>query len=232
MALVFPLPLADFADRLRPLEHTFDLAQPAMTAGDGGGEIFEAANAPAYWNGTMTTALPRGAEGRRMRSLFDVLRQPGKPFLMRLKSSFGPQNDPNGAILAGRNLALAAVEPHRIKIGPASGSPTIKGYPPELRLLPDDMIEILYGSNPLRYGLHKVAPAAAHYGFDPSAPGRSKWVDIVPPLRNGVAVGAAVTLYKPACKALLLKDSVSGGSSRFGGGLWTPITFSWRQTLR
>jgi hypothetical protein len=230
MPLTFPLSTATFADLLRPLESTFDLVQPSQVSGTGGGEIISVANAPAYWTGAMTTALPKGAEAHRMRALFDVLRQPARPFLMYLKGKFGPQNDPTGSICAHRSMVIAALETSRLRIGPAAGQPAQRGFPPELQLLPGDMIGFRYGSNPLRYALHRVAPAAAWYGTAGS--GLSVWIDVEPPIRPGAVVGAAVALVKAPCKALAVPGSISGGESRYGGGAWSPIQFTWRQTLR
>lgn len=229
MAIAFPLPLATFADALRIASATFELNEPVMSAKSASGVVFTAANGSAMWRGRIVTTPTRGADGKRVEALMDMLRGAGRSFLMRDRSYIGPQNDPQGSILSGRRLALAAIETSRLRIGPISGAPILQGFPPELRLLPGDMIGFQYGSNPVRYALHRVAPGAASYGH--SGGGVSAWIDIVPALRPGVTVGAAVRLVKPVCKAVPVPGTISGGEAEPGQlrGGWT---LEWVQTLR
>lgn len=235
MPLVFPLSVSLFANVIRACADAdgqrFVLNEPVMSAGGGEGTIYTAANGSAMWEGTIRTVPARGAAAHRIEALMDALRGAGRSFLMWDMTRDGPENDPAGAVVAGRQLVIAALEASRLKIGAASGQPVIKGFPPELRLLPGDPIGIRYGSNPVRYGYHRVAPAATSYGYDRNRPGRSVWVDVVPPIRPGATVGSAVTLYRPTLKAVPVPGSISGGES-MSAGWFAGWSLDWRQTLR
>lgn len=231
MAFIFPLALGVFADRLPLTAQRFYLNEPVQSDGSADGEVFEASNADARWQGSFTTRLTKGSEGKRLESLMDILRGPNKTFLMRDITYVGPQLDPLGAILAHRDLALADVDTARIKIGPASGAGQSEGFPPELILLPGDMIGWQYGSNPVRYALHRVSAASESYGYD--AAGVSGWIDLAPNVRGAPEAGDPVTLVKPVCKAILAKDTIQGGEAGPGGSapLYSGWAAEWRQTF-
>ena len=230
MPLTFPLALETFADVLGVTSATFVLNEPVMSARSAGGTIYTAANGSAMWEGSITTRIAKASDGLRVEALMDALRGAGRSFLWCDPTRAGPQNDPDGAILSHRRLAIAALGESRLKIGPQSGYPAIKGFPPELRLLPGDMIGFEYGSNPVRYALHRVAPAKAKYVHQGA--GVTEWIDVLPAIRPGALVGAVASLVRPVCKAVPVPGSIQGGERVADGMLYAGWTLQWRQTLR
>lgn len=59
----------------------------------------------------------------------------------------------------------------------------------------------------------------------------SNRVRVVPDVRPGLAAGAAVELAVPACRAVIVPESLSG-SGWTGDGVHRGLSFEWRQTLR
>ena len=214
------LALDQFADILRVNSRAFVLNEPTQESRAADGTIYSASNGAAMWQGSIGTVPTLGQNGKRSEALLNLLRGPGRTFLMRDMTYVGPQLDPTGAILANRTLTLSAVEPARIKIA---------GFPPEVLLQPGDMIGWQYGANPVRYALHQVSPLADYYGYAGS--GVSDWIDLLPNVRGNPQAGDPVQLVKPVCKALIVPGSIQGGMAE-PGLIFSGWSFDWRQTLR
>ena len=63
------------------------------------------------------------------------------------------------------------------------------------------------------------------------AGGVTPMIEVVPPLRPGATVGAAVALTHPSCKVQMVPRSFQAGAQR-AGGLIEGVSFQIMQTLR
>lgn len=101
----------------------------------------------------------------------------------------------------------------------------LSGLPVGYVLTPGDMLAFSYATSPVRFALHRVVVGGAADGA-----GLSPSIEVVPHIRPGAAVGAAVTLVRAPCKVLLMPDSVNFGNR--GRRHTSGISFSFMQTLR
>lgn len=150
-----------------------------------------------------------------MRSLLDLLLDPGASFLLSPADYFGPSGDPFGAVLDTSLITIDGVASNNRDL-------TLAGFPAGYSLHADDLLSFTYGSNPVRYAFHRVV-------FDTSvASGGLITCEVWPRIRPGWSVGAKVELKKPRFKAIM-SDREAGASARvFHSGM----SFSFVQTLR
>jgi hypothetical protein len=219
MALLnFPLPLSQFMLSVPVVEMSFDLSEAMAADETGRGEVLTAALGARLWGGTVTVARRRLDLAGQYSVLVDLLRQPGASFYIGDLARRFPAADPSGLVLGPTVPTLATVSGDQREV-------TLAGLPAGYVLGPGDFIAFDYGTSPLRRALHRVV----HGGGAASAAGVSPALEVVPPIRAGFAVGAAVTLVDPACKAVLVPGSATPSRSRraLGDGL----AFSFLQTL-
>lgn len=141
------------------------------------------------------------AEAGRPEVLIDILRQAGRSFLVYDTRRPAPLLDPNGTILgaATPTIHTLSADPRELRI---------TGLPASYVLSPGDYLSFTYGTNPVRYALHRVvATTTAVAGLTPL-------FEVTPAIRSGAVTGAAITLIKAHCKAVILAGSVETGSGR------------------
>lgn len=218
MSLAYPLALAEFWDQLPISAVSLDCAPQLETSGTGGGQILTRERAPALWQGTVELGRLTPAEAADVLPLIDIARQAGASFLVCDPTRPWPALDPDGSVLRAAAVTVAEIAPDRRSL-------RLAGLPPAYPLTRGDLVGVIWGAAPVRYGLHRVAvEGAADTG------GTSGWIAVVPALASGVTVGAAVSLDRPAFKALVVPGSVEAG--RRNRGLHEDIGFSFIQTMR
>lgn len=219
MALLnFPLSLAQFLHVLPVADMTFSLSEALVSDETGRGEVLTAAIGARLWTGSVTVVPQRLDLSGRYSALLDLIRQPGATFFIGDVARRGPAGDPTGALLGAATPTLSAVSTDRRQL-------TVAGLPPGYALGPGDYLSLNYGSSPVRRALHRIVfggGVANSAGLLPS-------VEIIPPVRNGFTIGAAVTLVNPACKAVILPGTAT--PSRARRGLGDGLSFGFIQTL-
>lgn len=218
MALSFPLSRAAFMDLLPVQRMTFDIQETLSQTRTRGGEILTADNGARLWQGEITLGQITRGELAAVRPILNLLRGAGASFLAYDISRPRPQLDPDGSGLQGSTPAITALWANGREI-------SLGGLPPGYRISRDDMFAFSYGTNPTRRALHEVVT-----GGIANAAGNLAGIEVNPPIRPGAAIGAAVSLIKPSCKAVMVPGSYQPGTTR--AFLTEGISFKFCQTLR
>lgn len=219
MALTFPLALTDFFAGLPIQTIEPDLDEALDYSETGGGELLTADLGPRLWSASVTLRLGEYGEMENIRAKLDTLRYAGRSLLVHAIPSIGPQADPQGVILGASDVRLAAVAGNNRDV-------TLSGLPAGYVLKGGDCFSFMYGSNPVRYAMHRIVANA-----DVVANGSGvAVVESSSFIRPGYVINSAVKLIKPTFKAVIVPGSVRAGTT--GGTKTTGISFMLRQTLR
>jgi len=143
--------------------------------------------------------------------------QPGATFLCNDPRQIGPASDPTGSILGSRTVTVHSVASNLREL-------RLTGLPSGYVLSAGDMLGFQYGSNPVRYALHRIAVDGTA-----SSGGLTPFIEIVPNLRPGAVAGLMVSLIRPACKARLMPEPNYGSGRQ---ALSRGASFDFIQTLR
>lgn len=216
MALLsFPLSHAAFLDRLPVGRMVYDLPEQVEISQTGGGEVYSADLAPRLWQGSVTLDGLEPAEEAEAMALIDVFRGAGRTALIYDLRRPWPQADRNGALLGGANPVIASLPANRRQL-------SLSGLPAGYQLRRGDYIGWDYLG---RRAVHKVVDSTV----TASGAGTTGAIEVVPAIRAGVTVGAAVRLTKVSCRALIVPGSTSPGTT--AGRRTDGVTFRWIQTL-
>ncbi|WP_323041581.1 hypothetical protein [Gemmobacter sp.] len=218
MALTFPLSTTQFMDLLPIKEMTFELSEAMETDETGGGEILTADLGARLWQGEIVLGDMTPDEADTALALIDLLRRAGGSFMVHDRARPWPRSDWKGA-------ALATFSPTIYALNAAPRELRIAGLPVGYVLRPRDALAFSYGSNPTRFALHRLVGSVTA-----NASGIVPQTEVVPNIRPGATVGAAVQLIKPACKAVIVPGSYQPGRRK--ARLTTGASFRWQQTLR
>jgi hypothetical protein len=218
MALVFPLAREAFLDKLPVQEVVMSCAAQLQQNGLRGGEILTAEVGPALWQGSIVLAPMPARQAAEVEALLAALEVPGRSFLAYKKNQIGPAADPVGAALSGFSPQIKSIDE-------AQGLLQLQGLPVGYSISVGDFLSFSYGATPTRRALHRAQEAVVA-----DALGNTPAFQVAPHIRPGAAIGEAVELLKPYCKAVLVPGSVSYGGTRNGKNFG--LSFSFRQTLR
>ncbi|MDR5655365.1 hypothetical protein [Ruixingdingia sedimenti] len=218
MAYSFPLSLADFWDILPIRELTFDLPEAVEISETGGGEILTADLGTRLWQGEVVLGDMTPDEAADVSAMLDIVRRAGGSFFATDRARPWPRSDWGGSVLGAASVTMHSV-------AGTSREMRLQGLPVGYQLRRGDRLAYSYGTNPVRYALHRVAsPATADEA------GVTPLFEVSPNLRPGWPDLAAVTLVKPACKAVIVPGSVQPGRRR--ARLTVGSSFRFQQTLR
>ena len=215
MAFAFPLSQAQFLDQLRVQSARFWLPESLTTESSEGGEIFTADRGPRLWQAEFTLAQGHHHSVDEDEARLAMLAQAGRSFLAHDPRRTGPKADPEGAGLAGFTPKISITTGREV---------TLSGVPASYQISRGDYLGWTYGSNPVRYALHRAVTAPAADGTGLAV------VEVTPNIRTGAAAGSAVSLIRPVCKMVLVPGSYAPGAAArvFTAG----ATFRAQQTLR
>jgi hypothetical protein len=220
MAYSFPLSTANFMDLLPIQQMFFDAPEQVEMSQTGGGELLRADLAPMLWAGEIRLGPMAKAESAVPELMLDLLRPAGRTFYCYDARRAYPLLDPTGSILGAATPTIYAL--------PAGGREMqLQALPVGYNLSPGDYLAFDYTvASVTRRALHRIVsdPAVVPAG------GISPVFEVTPMIRTGAVTGTAVTLIKAACKAVLVPNSVSKGTSL--RGLTRDMNFRWQQTLR
>jgi len=217
MALIYPLTFTQFLGALRVEEVTFRLSHPQEHTRLGDGTVISASLGASLWTGSIRLAQANHPRHAQMEALIGLLDQPGATFLCYDPRYLGPASDPSGVILGSRTVTIHSVAGNMREL-------RLTGLPSGYALSAGDMLGFQYGTNPVRYALHRVV-----VGGTASSGGLTPLMEVVPNLRPGAIAGLAVSLIRPACKARLLPDPSYGAGRQV---LSRGASFDFIQTLR
>jgi hypothetical protein len=215
--LSYPLTYAQFLGALRVEEVTFRLSHPQDHTRLGDGTVISASLGAALWTGSIRLAQANHPRHAQMEALIGLMDQPGATFLCHDPRQNGPAGDPDGLILGSATPTIHTVAANLREL-------RLTGLPAGYSLAAGDMLGFQYGANPVRHALHRIV-----IGGTASSGGLTPMLELVPPLRSGVAAGLPVSLIRPACKARLLPDPGYGAGRQ---ALSRGTSFEFIQTLR
>lgn len=215
--LSFPLALTDFWDRLTPQSMSFGLTQSLRLVETGGGEILTSDFGTRLWQGAFEGYARRHRDAQPLITRLERLQEAGTSFLVYDRRHPAPGADPSGSQLGTAAVTLGSVAADMRRL-------TLVGLPAGYELREGDYLSFGYGA-PTRFALHRVVtPASADASGDVGP------IEVTPRVRPGAAAGAAVSLVKASCKAVIVPGSVEPVSR--GRSFTDGLSFSWRQTLR
>ena len=218
MALAYPLTRAQFMDILPISAQSLTLPEQMELNRTGSGEQLAADLGDRLWQGEITLGRLMRSEAGRSEVLIDLSRQAGRSFLLYDTRRPAPLLDPTGSILGAATPTIDTL----------SGDPRelrVTGLPAGYVLSPGDYLSFTYGASPVRYALHRVVATTTASGL-----GLTPLFEVTPHIRSGAVIGAAVTLRKAHCKAVILAGSVKDGVGR--RTITEGIGFGYVQTLR
>lgn len=219
MALSFPLSLATFADTLLVAEATCDLPEQVQMSRTAGGVQLMADMAERLWTGRINLGPMTRAEVGRPEVLIQVLKQ-GRSFQMFDRRRPYPLLDPTGAVLGASSVSILALggDPRELSLA---------GLPVGYTLSAADYLSFSYTDLSITWqALHRVVDTSVVA----NGSGETALFEVVPPIRPGAVTGAAVTLKKPYCKAVMVAGSAMPSSGR--STLYDGLGFDWVQSLR
>lgn len=219
MAVTFPMLTANFFRTLLIKSLKFDTPENVEMNLTAGGEAMRSNLAPSLWSGEVKFGNMTRTEAANAQALLDLLRAPGASFYAYDTRRPGPLFDPTGSILGAATVTINSL---------VAGNRELKlqGLPAGYRLACGDYLAFDYGTTPVRRALHRVVNplvTAAGTGITPN-------IEVTPPLRAGAAVGAAVTLVKAACKAVIVPGSIDTGTT--ARSMNDGMAFKFQQSLR
>lgn len=217
MALTFPLGIDTFFGGLGVSSATFWLPESLEMSRSGSGEILTADLGARLWSGSISLRPLRHDFASGIEAKLSALRQAGRSFFVHDRRHCSPAADHGGVILGAATPVVASVAANNRDL-------TISGLPAGYVLSDGDHLSFTYGGSPLRYALHQIVVGDTADGAGEIT------VEVTPHIRPGVSAGAAVTLVRPFCKALIVPGSTSPASA--SGHISTGITFDFIQTLR
>lgn len=199
MARAWPLPTAQFAERLLIRSVSWQLVEVVASSGYGNGDPLDVELAPARWEATVALANMSQFEAVEQRALIQMHLRPGRPFVLFNRAIPGPLLDPQGAAITGHMPVVHT-------IGAEGRSLRVNGLPGSYGLRVGDMLELRYGTN--RRSLHQVGEAATA-----SAGGLTPAFDLDPNVPVGVEVGDTVRLVRAGAMMIRVPGSYDPGQS-------------------
>jgi hypothetical protein len=192
------------------------LSEPQETNRLADGSILKASLGAALWQGELSLIpgyhVDQGAIEVRLAKLLRA----GQTFLAYDTRYDGPASDPDGIILGSNTPTIHTLNGDNRRL-------RVTGLPAGYQLTAGDWIGWTYGSNPVRYALHRIETDATA-----SSAGLTPLFAVEPFIRPGITVGAAVTLVRPPIKAVMTQADYGAARPVITDG----ASFSFIQTLR
>lgn len=222
MAVTFPLSRAEFADLIDPAGMSFHLPASRELDIDGSGQVIDSNLGARLWRGSVTLVPKVHADAVAIETLLAILNTSGASVMLYDRRKPYPRLDPNG-------LILGATVPTILSLAVSNRELALTGLPAGYTLSRGDYLSFSYldVTGATRYALHAVVDVtvtADGTGVTPS-------FEVVPNIRPGAVITTPVTLAKPACKVVLMPNSL-GAAMGQAGMVSSGQTFEFTQTLR
>lgn len=211
----FPLPLEQFAEAIPVAKLTFRLADPKSMSRTGGGDVIQHRRGARLWGGELQIDLDDHDAHAQTEALLARLEEPDASLLIYDLRKPYPASDPTGSV-ASSAVKIAS-------LGADGWSLALTGLPAGYTLTRGDLLAFQYGANPIRYAYHRLVTGAVASGT-----GVTPSFEVVPAIRPGAAIDAAVSLVKPPLKARLIEADYGEGQAFISPG----GKARWVQSLR
>ena len=197
-ALTYPLPAADFWDKLRINSMRLHAPEPQQVDQTAGGTILKASMGDTLWQGTVSLAddsdFDRGTE---LEALMSLVSRAGASFLMYDTRKCYPKADPGGSIISGSSPTIDTIDSDNRRL-------SLTGLPGGYIISAGDMIGFQYSGT---YALHRVVVGGLADGS-----GNMGLIEVTPFISANASAGAAVSLVKPLMKAVMRADPDYGAA--------------------
>lgn len=208
------LSLAQFANRLRVTDYTFEPSENVQTTQSIGGITYRVSRGPILWSGSITCSAYTHDGQAQLSALIDKIKRPGNQFLFTPPKSTRPKS-----FVAGNNLSSVQID-----------GVQASGYDIKLKRLPPNFVltEGDYFSFNLN-GIHRIYRVVT--AVTASATGTAT-VEVNIPLASGglPANNTAVALINPLVTCQYKDRSYSGVT--VGLSHSDSFSFSFVQTIR
>ncbi|MDE4059775.1 hypothetical protein [Phaeobacter gallaeciensis] len=226
MSFSNPATAAEFFDLLPIQEVQLRLDRQVQINNLGGGEILQAELFPAMWVGSVSIAPMPKRRASQVQALLAGLEAPGQKFHAYKAHQIGPADDPLGNDLSAAAPVIGefhGTDPRLVKF---------HGMPQGLAVSEGDFLAFDYDPGTgSRRAFHQVIVGRNHTQDDGAGGYTSQFfTHLVPPVRPGAQLGAAVEFVRPQLLAVLVPGSVSYGITR--GNVTSGMSFDFRQTLK
>ena len=202
MALSFPLDVSVGWNVIsaRISRGSYDLPEQVEMSQTGAGEVLQADLGPMLWRADVQFGALMTHESAPIEGLMDALRLGGRTIYVYDHRRPWPLLDPAGAVLGSSSVVISALHANSRDI-------RLSGLPSGYRLSSGDYLAFDYAGT--RRALHRVVPSLV------TTPGTgiTPLFEVVPAIRPGAAIGAAVTLVKAAFKAVTVPNSINKGQT-------------------
>lgn len=216
MAYSFPISTSDFLDSLPIKDVSFYPGMPATFSQTGAGETIKHKLGARLWRGELMLGADYHHEAAKAEAMISLLEEPGASFLIHDPRKPFPTSDPDGSILGSSTVLLN-------QLGSNNRDISLVGLPASYVLTPGDLLGWQYGSNPVRYAVHRIVR-----GSVASSGGNSGLIEVTPFVQPGVSAGAVVSLIRPPVKAKLALPEYGRGRKIITEGAKLP----WVQTRK
>lgn len=216
MALAWPLAVDEFFAGLPIQKISFRLGRAQTQSETGGGELIQHGMGTRLWRGSVVLDKETHAYWAAVEARLALLEQPGASLLLWDTRMTGTLGDPGLTILGAATPVIDALASNNRELD-------ISGLPSNYEISQGDLLGFTYGANPTRYAYHRVVT-----GDRANLAGVARNIEVIPYIRPGAQIGAAVTLGTPVLKAII--PSAEYGESR--ATLSEGGSFQWVQTLR
>lgn len=207
------LALAAFWDLLPLSRAVFDLPPRLRSSRTRGGSLLQSFDGAMFWKGSAELVPLEHAGSIEFEALLRLLRMRGTFLAYDIRKPY-PAADPGGILLGSAAPKIASKGSDNVSIA-------IEDLPDSYPLTFGDMVSFPLSSG--RLALHQLVESATA-----AVGGTTPEFDVVPPLRSGTAVGAAVTLVK-ACGEFRIPDGFSPPTAV--GPISDGISFAFEEAL-
>lgn len=215
MALVYPLALAAFFDKVQVKSASLKIDDNQEYTGLGSGEILTAQKAPPAWVSDISMRASHD-EVAQVQALIEALDGSINSFYMYDTRRIFPIVYPNGLTIPAGGIKINS-------LGANNKSFSLKNCNPAQIFSVGDLLSFDYGANPVRRAMHRVVEASVANGS-----GVTPVFEVRPHFRVGAAVDLVVTVIKPAVKMRIVPGTFSEGSDT---EVTTTLSFTARQTI-
>lgn len=208
------LTLADFQDKLRIAEYSFEPSENSQSTRSIGGLVYKAARGPKIWQGEIATSAMTYAQHAEVSGIIDRIRTVGTFFL------FSPAKNARPAAYKAGD-ALNAVQVNGTQV--AGFSLKLKGLPANYVLTAGDCLSFVLT------GAHRLYRITANAQANASG---QVTVSLHTPLNSGAlpAGNLAVTLISPRVTCVYSDGSLNPGRSNLSHV--SGFTFNFSQVFR
>lgn len=192
------LPRSYLNDLLPTSAVKWDIQRNDQFDGDGSGDVWQAELADPLWVADITLDRDEHDLLKQIAARIRALNGAAQAFYLCDPLSLYPQADPAGTILGSSVVTVRAVNADRSLL-------SLTGFPAGYTLTDGDKLQTTQGTT-IRF--HEISASATATG------GGAMDVNVWPRLSLNLAIGATITLKRPACPVVILPGSHDPGTAR------------------